>query len=80
MLRTRFSDTTLVTVAHRLNTIMDYDVILVMDEGRAIEFGAPADLLKRNGVFAELVDATGPESAKALRAMANEGQLSHRRN
>ena len=28
MLRTRFKDTTLVTVAHRLNTIMDYDLIL----------------------------------------------------
>jgi ABC-type multidrug transport system fused ATPase/permease subunit len=69
MLRTRFVDTTLVTVAHRLNTIMDYDLILVMDSGRAAEFGSPADLLERNGVFTELVNATGPESAKALRDM-----------
>ena len=69
MLRTRFVDTTLVTVAHRLNTIMDYDLILVMDSGRAAEFGSPAELLERKGLFTELVNATGPESAKALRDM-----------
>jgi ABC-type multidrug transport system fused ATPase/permease subunit len=74
MLRTRFVDTTLVTVAHRLNTIMDYDLILVMDSGRAAEFGSPADLLERNGVFTELVNATGPESAKALRDMVRADQ------
>jgi ABC-type transport system involved in cytochrome bd biosynthesis fused ATPase/permease subunit len=53
----------------RLNTIMDNDYILVMGGGRAVEFGPPADLLSRNGEFAELVDSTGPESAKALRSM-----------
>ncbi len=71
MLRTRFPSTTLVTVAHRLNTIMDYDMVLVMDAGRAVEFGSPVDLLKiSEGVFSELVDATGSESSKALREMA----------
>ncbi|KAL3764321.1 hypothetical protein ACHAW5_008918 [Stephanodiscus triporus] len=40
MLRTRFSNTTLVTIAHRINTIMDYDLLLVMDSGRAVEFGS----------------------------------------
>jgi ABC-type multidrug transport system fused ATPase/permease subunit len=69
MLRTRFVDTTLVTVAHRLNTIMDYDLILVMDSGRAAEFGSPTQLLEKNGLFTELVNATGPASAKALRDM-----------
>ena len=69
LLRNRFQDTTLITVAHRLNTIMDYDLILVMDNGRAVEMGPPAELLERNGAFAELVDATGAESSKALRAL-----------
>lgn len=70
MLRTRFTNTTLITVAHRLNTIMDYDVILVMDEGRAAEMGPPIDLLlNHKSLFAQLVDATGPESSKALRKM-----------
>jgi ABC-type multidrug transport system fused ATPase/permease subunit len=74
MLRTRFAGATLVTVAHRLNTIMDYDLILVMDSGRAAEVGSPAELLKKNGIFTELVNATGPESAKALREMVRADQ------
>merc|ERR1712232_1274105 len=58
MLRTRFPNTTLVTIAHRLNTIMDYDLTLVMDAGRAVEFGSPAELVDiKGGVFAELVGA-----------------------
>jgi ABC-type multidrug transport system fused ATPase/permease subunit len=72
MLRTRFSETTLLTVAHRLNTIMDYDYILVMDKGRAVEFGPPIELLESEGVFTELVNATGEESAAALRKTAFE--------
>ena len=72
MLRTRFPGTTLLTIAHRLHTIMDNDFVLVMHDGKAAEFGSPRDLLQRkDGLFSELVDATGAESAKALRAMAN---------
>jgi ABC-type multidrug transport system fused ATPase/permease subunit len=69
LLRSRFKDTTLITVAHRLNTIMDFDLILVMDQGHAVEMGSPAELLAKNGAFSELVDATGKEGSKALRAM-----------
>jgi len=69
MLRTKFKNTTLITVAHRLDTIMDYDAILVMDDGHAVEFGPPWELLQQNGVFAELVNATGPKGSKALRAL-----------
>ena len=71
MLRSRFPETTLVTIAHRLNTIMDYDYVLVMDKGRAAEFDSPANLLSiEDGVFSELVNSTGVESAKALRELA----------
>merc|ERR1711988_948186 len=45
MLRERFQRTTLITIAHRLHTIMDYDYILCMENGTAVEFGTPADLL-----------------------------------
>jgi ABC-type multidrug transport system fused ATPase/permease subunit len=72
MLRTRFENTTLVTVAHRLHTIMDYDLILVMDQGRAVEMGSPAELLTANGVFSQLVDATGDDGSRALRAMVSK--------
>merc|ERR1719253_1449943 len=73
MLRTRFPNTTLFTIAHRLNTIMDYDLTLVMDAGRAVEFGPPAELLDiKGGIFAELVDATGAENSRALRDMGKQ--------
>jgi ABC-type multidrug transport system fused ATPase/permease subunit len=72
MLRTSFRETTLVTIAHRLNTIMDYDVVLVMDEGRAAEFGPPKVLLQDdNGIFTSLVEATGAETASYLRSIAD---------
>ena len=51
---------------------MDYDLILVMDAGKAAEIGPPIELLSREGVFADLVNATGSESADALRKVAFE--------
>jgi len=72
MLRSRFDGATLLTIAHRLNTIMDYDVILGIDEGKAAEFGTPAELLSnKEGIFSQLVEATGEESAVALRSMVS---------
>jgi len=69
MLRTRFNETTLITIAHRLETIMDYDVVLVMKDGKAAEFGPPTELLEQNGIFTELVNAAG-EGAASLITMA----------
>jgi len=71
MLRSQFPDTTLLTIAHRLNTVIDYDVVVVMDRGRVVEFDSPKALLENeNGVFTGMVNATGPESAAALKRMA----------
>lgn len=71
MLRTRFQSTTLLTIAHRLDTIMDYDKIIVMGDGKLAEFGSPLELIERNGLFRELVDATG-EGAASLIEMARK--------
>ena len=46
---------TRIVIAHRLSTILNCDRILVMDEGRFIEEGTYEELLKNNGVFAELI-------------------------
>lgn len=58
VMRTEFADATTITVAHRLNTIMDSDYILVMSDGLAAEFDTPDKLLKKGGMFRDLVQAS----------------------
>ena len=57
-MRSEFKDCTTITVAHRLNTIMDSSHILVMDDGRKAEFDSPEVLMqKEGGLFRGLVEA-----------------------
>ncbi|XP_054604934.1 ATP-binding cassette sub-family C member 3 isoform X4 [Nothobranchius furzeri] len=50
-IRTQFDDCTVFTIAHRLNTIMDYTRVLVLDKGRVAEFDTPTNLISRRGIF-----------------------------
>jgi ABC-type multidrug transport system ATPase subunit len=71
MVRTAFADCTVLTIAHRLNTIMDSNKIIVLDKGTLAEFDTPARLLEHDdGIFASMVDATGPTVSKYLRKIA----------
>ncbi|KAL9015884.1 MAG: hypothetical protein Q9185_006740 [Variospora sp. 1 TL-2023] len=58
-IRAEFGDSTLLVIAHRLSTIADFDRILVMSDGRAVEYDAPRELLARRGVFWEMVEQSG---------------------
>ncbi len=61
-LRAAFPGCTVLTIAHRVSSVMDSDVVLVLDEGRVVERGAPAHLLASPGSrFAALV-ASGNQS------------------
>lgn len=54
-----FSDRTIITIAHRINTIIDSDRIIVLDQGRVAEFDTPAELIKQRGKFYELAREAG---------------------
>ena len=59
-IRREFKGCTIVTIAHRLNTIIDYDRILVMDEGIVAEFDSPQALLANtNSIFHSMASDAG---------------------
>lgn len=62
VLRERFRDTTVITIAHRLHTIADYDRVIVMDKGRVAEAGSPFELIRKQGLFFEMVRHTGKQA------------------
>jgi ABC-type multidrug transport system fused ATPase/permease subunit len=71
-IRKAFSHATIVTIAHRLNTVIDFDKILVLDNGSVVEYDTPCNLLKiKSGHFSRLVNSTGAESAAELWHRAN---------
>jgi ABC-type multidrug transport system fused ATPase/permease subunit len=78
-IRTQFVDkgVSVITVAHRLDTVLRYDKIAVLGDGTLLEYGTPGDLLKiRNGELRSLVDADrankrkGEKQAKEVEAVA----------
>ncbi|CAH1101572.1 unnamed protein product [Psylliodes chrysocephalus] len=72
-IRTKFANCTVLTVAHRLNTIMDSDKVLVMDQGTVAEFDHPHILLQNeNGIFSKMVEDTGKGTNDQLRKVARD--------
>lgn len=68
-IREEFSQTTILTIAHRLRSIADYDKILVMDAGRAVEYAHPHELLMNtNSIFYSMCSNSG--ELDALLALA----------
>jgi ATP-binding cassette subfamily C (CFTR/MRP) protein 4 len=70
-LQVAFKDGTILAVAHRLDTVIEFDYILVLGHGNVLEFGSPADLLRNeDGHLARMVQDTGETMSKELRQRA----------
>jgi len=65
-LRTKFDRVTVLTIAHRLNTIIDYDKILVLSKGEVLEYDTPKNLLFETNEQGELVPCTTTEFSKLV--------------
>ncbi|KAF8609600.1 multidrug resistance-associated ABC transporter [Ceratobasidium sp. AG-I] len=72
-IRKEFVDSTIITIAHRLRTIIDYDKVMVMDQGRIAEFDEPATLLADpSSKFYSLCKATGSKEFAVLKRIADD--------
>ncbi|KAJ3122380.1 hypothetical protein HK100_012023 [Physocladia obscura] len=69
-LREDFHDATVLTIAHRLNTVIDYNRIIVLDNGVIAEYDSPKNLLQNEkSIFFALVAQTGESNAQMLKQM-----------
>ena len=74
--RENFANKTTLTIAHRLETIMDSDKIIVVDKGHVAEFDRPINLLnKKTSIFKSLVDDTGSANAEYLYKIASGDEI-----
>ncbi|XP_017862896.1 PREDICTED: probable multidrug resistance-associated protein lethal(2)03659 isoform X2 [Drosophila arizonae] len=76
-IRNKFRECTVLTIAHRLNTIMDSDKVIVMDAGQMVEFGSPYELLTEceSKIFHSMVMETGQSSFDSLLSVAEKAHL-----
>jgi ATP-binding cassette subfamily B protein len=63
---------TTIVIAHRLSTVVDSEQIVVLDQGRIVERGTHAQLLRKNGLYAEMWDRQQSEAEEAEAAAAAE--------
>ncbi|KAM6212965.1 multidrug resistance-associated protein 1-like [Sarcoramphus papa] len=58
-IKREFYNCTILTIAHRLHTVMDSERVLVLDAGRILEYDTPHNLLQQKGAFSEMVAEAG---------------------
>ncbi|KAJ3148342.1 hypothetical protein HDU86_007451 [Geranomyces michiganensis] len=71
-IRTEFRGATLLTVAHRIRTVADFDKILVLSQGRVAEFGAPSALMARPPLLPDAQPDARGELPGLFRSMCEE--------
>jgi len=72
-IRNRFADCSIITIAHRLNSVMDCDRILVLEAGLILEYDHPWKLVQNEkGTLTAMINSTGKSSSVMLKALAEE--------
>jgi ABC-type multidrug transport system fused ATPase/permease subunit len=72
IIEAHFQDATVISIAHRLNTVIQYDRILVLDQGNVVDFETPHILLqKQDSIFNQMALATGQANYEKLVLLAN---------
>ncbi|KAF2534155.1 hypothetical protein F2Q70_00030476 [Brassica cretica] len=75
-IREEFKSCTMLVIAHRLNTIIDCDKILVLSSGQVLEYDSPQELLSRDtSAFFRMVHSTGPANAQYLCNLVSAGRV-----
>ncbi|CAB4491465.1 P-loop containing nucleoside triphosphate hydrolase protein [Rhizophagus irregularis] len=76
MIRAEFEDCTVLCIAHRLRTVIDYDRILVMNQGKIVEFDSPKNLIiNSESLFHKLCQNSGEYDMLKLLALNNKEQV-----
>jgi ABC-type multidrug transport system fused ATPase/permease subunit len=63
VIENQFGNHTVISIAHRLETIIDYDKVVVLDQGKVVEVGNPKQLLREASRFKALWNASHHETA-----------------
>ncbi|CAO2823372.1 unnamed protein product [Amaranthus hypochondriacus] len=78
-IREEFKSCTMLIIAHRLNTVIDCDHILLLEAGKVLEYDTPKKLLQNEeSAFSKMVQSTGAANAQYLRNLALEREGENR--
>jgi ABC-type multidrug transport system fused ATPase/permease subunit len=72
VLKHEFCNSTVISIAHRLQTIAGFDRVAVLADGRLVDFDRPINLLSRPSLFRQMVNDSGPANAKMIMDLAQK--------
>ena len=70
MIKTEFKDCTVITIAHRLNTIINYDKVIVLKDGNIFEMDSPINLINNpNSEFYNMLLTQGDDYVNRMKLL-----------